>query len=156
MYKFYKFSINTTIVLLKKKICKGLLIILFYFLNYQLSKYIQGRRWKQKGLGRRRPRWIEVKGIEFLGSLGSWYCYWVFSFFFFFFFFVFCILLGLFMWGIMVNGYLFNYTLNWIYNDGHGYLMLSALFYVNCMDSVAKVRYFLVMFILVVLVRNNG
>ena len=32
----------------------------------------------------------------------------------------------------MVNGYLFNYTLNLIYNDGHGYLMLYALFCVNC------------------------
>ena len=77
MYKFYKFSINTTIVLLKKKkFCEGL-----FFKNYQLSKYIQGIRWKQMGLRRRRPRWTEVKGIEFLGSLGSWYCYWVFFFF---------------------------------------------------------------------------
>ena len=39
---------------------------------------------------------------------------------------------GLFMWGIMVNGYLFNYTLNGIYNDAHGYLMLSKLFCVDC------------------------
>ena len=47
-------------------------------------------------------------------------------------FYLFIYFLGLFLWGIMVNGCLINYILNWIYNDGHGYLMLSTLFCVNC------------------------
>lgn len=57
----------------------------------------------------------------------------------------------------MVNGHLFNYTLNLIYNDGHGYLKLYALFFVSIvLDSVVKVISFWVLFIAVVLVRNNG
>ena len=108
----------------KKKNCEGLLIFFIIIIIF-----------KETGKKEAKVNWGERYWM--FGEFGKLVLLLVFFFFFG------CILLGLFMWGIMVNGYLFNYTLNWIYNDGHEYLMLS-------------VRSFWVMFVVVVLVRNNG